>query len=380
MIIKNRNLFRITRFIILKFPVLLKFLSKLREPSKRILIIKTDAIGDYILFRNFIEVIKKSEKFEDYRIDLLGNKLWQDIAIKYDSRFIDNFFFINPDELYEQPLKIFKLGWRLYKNNYETVLQPTFARTLITDGIAGFAAAKQTIGFEGDTERINIKYKIKTDRFYTQKLLWSVKPGFEFERTKFFFENVLKQPVVINGPSIPVEKREKRGIVIFPGAGIFKRNWQKEKFLALIKLIIEQTTQKVYLAGGPAEIQIGDYLTQNLPQKSIDNFIGKTSLPQLIQLIGNATLVIANETSAIHIAAATQTKAVCILGGGHFERFAPYPQHMENSPLCIFEKMECYYCNWNCKFQTEETDPYPCISTISVQKVWSSILPLISVI
>jgi ADP-heptose:LPS heptosyltransferase len=377
MLIKNRNLFRITRFIVLKLPVLLKFFAKFRPTRKRVLIIKTDAIGDYVLFRNFIEITKRSEKFKDHRIDLLGNKLWQDIAIKYDSMFIDDFFFINPDELYEAPLKTFRLGWRLYKNNYETVLQPTFARTLITDGIAGFTAARQIIGFEGDTERINIKYKIKTDRFYTQSLLLSATPQFEFERSKFFFEKVLNQPIVINGPSIPVESGQRQGIVIFPGAGIFKRSWQKEKFRDLIKLIIEQTKHKVYLAGGLAEIQIGDYLTEGLPQKSIDNFIGKTSLPQLIELIGNATLIIANETSAIHIAAATQTKAVCILGGGHFGRFAPYPQYIDNSPLCIFEKMECFNCNWNCKFQTEETDPYPCISIISVQKVWSSILPLL---
>jgi len=74
---------------------------------------------------------------------------------------------------------------------------------------------------------------------------------------------------------------------------------------------------------------------------------------------------------------ATQTKAVCILGGGHFGRFAPYPGHLTNKPTCIFEKMDCYNCNWDCKFKTAENIPYPCISGVSLDKVWQTVLQLL---
>src|SRR6185312_15625328 len=149
--------------------------------------------------------------------DLLGNNLWKDLTLKYDSPFVSNFFFIDPDGLYESSLKVLKLGWRLFKNNYEAVLQPTFARTLINDGLAGLTAAKQIVGFSGDTERINIKYKTGTDRFYTEKLSLPAGIDFEFERSKFFFENVLNQPVAINGPYILVENSKRQGIILFPG-------------------------------------------------------------------------------------------------------------------------------------------------------------------
>jgi ADP-heptose:LPS heptosyltransferase len=374
---KNRNLFRITRFILLNLPGLLEFFSKFREPRKRLLIIKTDAIGDYILFRNFLEIVKGAETFKGYQIDLLGNNLWSDIALQYDRQFIDEFLFITPDNLYEAPLKTMKLGWELFKNNYETVLQPTYARTFINDGLGAFTAAKQIIGFEGDTERISAKYKAKTDEFYTQRLQLPGDISFEFDRSRFFFESVLKHPVNISAPFLPAKNEGKYGIVIFPGAGVSKRGWEKEKFLDLIKLVKKRSSEPVFLAGGPEELQTGDYLTANLPPKSVDNLIGKTSLVQLIDLIGNAALVIANETSAIHIAAAVKTKSVCILGGGHFGRFAPYPEHMENKPLCVFEKMECYHCNWNCIFKTGENEPYPCVSTISLEKVWQAVVPLL---
>jgi ADP-heptose:LPS heptosyltransferase len=371
--IKNRNLFRITRFILLKLPGLLKFIAGKRKPQKRLLIIKTDAIGDYVLFRNFIEIVKNSDTFKDCEIHLLGNELWREIAVKYDGPYISEFIFINPDTFYDRPLETLKSGWRLFKNNYRAVLQPAYSRTFITDGLAAFSAAAQIAGFEGDVERINIKYKVKTDKFYTQLLPLPKNINFEFGRTRFFFETVLQQAIGIHAPFMPIAGRAGDGIVIFPGAGILKRSWEAGKFLSLIKLIRLHTSQPVYLAGSPAEAKIGDYLTENLPAGSVNNLMGKTSLLQMIELVANAGLVIANETSAIHIAAATNTKAVCILGGGHFGRFAPYPETIESGPVCIYKKMDCYNCNWNCIFQTNENERYPCVCNVGLEQVWNAV-------
>lgn len=369
---ENRNLFRLTRFILLKLPLLFRFFAKYRSPKKRLLIIKTDAIGDYILFRNFIEAVKRAKQYENYELDLLGSTLCRDIALTYDAVFVNRFFFIPSDD-YHSPLKTLKLGWALFCRNYQTVLQPTYTRTFITDGLAGLTAAKQIIGFEGDTERIFPKYKVKTDRFYTEKLLLPESISFEFDKHRFYFESILKQVVELYGPTIPFNQTSQKGIVIFPGAGIPKRNWEPAKFLELIKLISTQTVQTIYLAGGPSEVNIGNYLTENLPTGTVINLINKTSLPQLIDLIGNADFIVSNETSAVHIAAATQTKAVCILGGGHFGRFAPYPEYMLSKPLCVYYKMDCYYCNWACKFITAKTDPHPCIGNVGLDAVWQAV-------
>jgi len=374
--ISNRNLFRITRFLIFRLPPLFRFIAKFRTPKKRLLIIKTDAIGDYILFRNFIEVVGNSELFKDYEIHFLGNVLWQDLAQQYDQQFVNGFIFINSEALYDAPIRTFKLGVRLFVNNYAAVLHPTFSRTFITTGMATLTGAKKIIGFSGNTERIREDYKRKTDKFYTQLLDLPPTIYSEFERSRFFFETVLGQPIPINGPELPVEVSNKNGIVIFPGSGVVKRSWEPDKFLALLQLILQNTTQSIYLAGSDAEVDLCSYLAKDLPEDRIHNLAGKTSLTQLVSLIANANLLISNETSAIHIAAATNTKSVCILGGGHFNRFLPYQDGAENKPLCVYHEMECYNCDWNCKFITNENDPYPCISAISVESVWDQTINL----
>jgi len=368
--IKNRNLFRLSRFVIFNFPKLLRILSKFCTPKKRVLLIKTDAIGDYILFRNFIEVVKKSDQFKDYEIDLLGNELWKDVALEYDTASISEFIFVRPNALLEAPLQIFKLGWGLFRKNYHTVLQPTYSRTLIADGLAAFTAAKEIIGFESDYEGILKKYKKRTDKFYTAKLMLPPDVYFEFDRTKYFFENILNQNIDLKGPKLDIAESERSGIMIFPGAGSIKRSWSVQNFMALTRLIMDDTSHQIYAAGGPSEQAAGDYLTENLPPERFTNLIGKTSLPELIRHIASSALIISNDSSAIHIAAATGTPSVCILGGGHYERFAPYPSHIENGPVCVYYKMPCYYCNWICKFETLGDEPFPCIANVELAEVW----------
>jgi ADP-heptose:LPS heptosyltransferase len=371
--IQNRNLFRLTRFVLLTLPKILRFFGRFRKPAKRILLIKTDAIGDYILFRNFIELTKLSEKYRGYQIDLLGNQLWEGVTVQYDSGFLNKAYFIRPGSFYEAPLKTFKLGWQLFINNYEVVLQPTYTRVFITDGLAALSAAKQIIGYQSDNEGITARYKNKTDRFYTQLLPLPDGIYFEFHRTRYFFETVLGSSLPIKQPVITTPNNSRNGIAILPGAGAFKRGWEKEKFLELITLLRRQTPQPIYLVGGPGEVENGKYLMQNLPAGSVEDRINKTSLPQLIELIGSSTLLISNETGATHMAVATQTPSVCILGGGHFERFAPYPDDVTCKPVCVYEKMPCYYCNWLCIYKTEAQQPFPCISAVTVDNVWQAV-------
>ncbi|MES2377213.1 MAG: glycosyltransferase family 9 protein [Bacteroidota bacterium] len=379
MVIKNRNLFRITRFVLLKLPYLLRFFYKFKTPRKKILIIKTDAIGDYVLFRNFLEVIRHSEKYKDHEIDLLGNAAWQDIALWYDKPFISNFFFTKPFDLYESPVQTFKLGWKLYKQNYSEVLQPSYTRTIIIDGLAALTGTQNITGFVSDNEALPPKQKAKTDLFYSKLITLPKDYYFEFDRTRYFFEQVLNEHVDLAGPSFPAKDNKKQGVTIFLGAGNSKRGWQTENYLELMMLITDQTQRPIHLVGGPEMEETGDYLEELMPEDAIINLVGKTTLPKLIDHIARTELVICNETSAVHIAAACNTKAVCIVGGGHFERFAPYPEHVYNRTTFVFEKMPCYYCNWLCIYNTAADEPFPCIGNINLEKVWRATLPLLPV-
>jgi ADP-heptose:LPS heptosyltransferase len=108
----------------------------------------------------------------------------------------------------------------------------------------------------------------------------------------------------------------------------------------------------------------------------ITNLIGATSLSELASIIKGARLLIANETSAIHIAAAVSTSAICVLGGGHYGRFMPYRIEVETDrpmPVEVIHQMDCFGCNWQCIYDVSPGHPMPCIERISVEDVWEAI-------
>ena len=64
--------------------------SPSNNSSNKLLIVKLDEIGDYILFRNLLKFIREANKFRDYSITLCGNKAWKEIFDLYDSEFVEN--------------------------------------------------------------------------------------------------------------------------------------------------------------------------------------------------------------------------------------------------------------------------------------------------
>lgn len=96
------------------------------------------------------------------------------------------------------------------------------------------------------------------------------------------------------------------------------------------------------------------------------NLCNKTSVILLSKVIEDANMLIGTDSCAIHIAAAVGTNNLCIMGGGQYGRFYPYGDLNINK--IIFSKMECYGCEWRCKYNKAL-----CIQDILVEDVWKMI-------
>ena len=180
--------------------------------------------------------------------------------------------------------------------------------------------------------------------------------------------------------SLPaVDPALKYDYILFPGAGSPKRRWPVASFAQIATRIYQATGWKGLICGGPGEEQLGDELLKktNVPLK---NIVGTTSLAELATLITNARLLISNDTSAIHIAAAVATPSVCLVGGGQFGRFLPYALEKKaimQLPLAVFHKMPCFNCDWHCKYPLQKNEAAPCIANIAVEDVWKQVEPLL---
>ncbi|MED6339601.1 MAG: glycosyltransferase family 9 protein, partial [SAR324 cluster bacterium] len=156
------------------------------------------------------------------------------------------------------------------------------------------------------------------------------------------------------------------------------REWGIDSYTTIAQLIYKHTGWVGIISGVEKDFNLGEKI-KSLSGVPLENLAGKTSISELASLLGKSHLVISNETGTAHISSAVGTPTVCILGGGHFDRFAPYPELSggTNSLKVVYHKMPCYNCNWECIFYIKKDEAAQCIQNVSVDAVWNEVEKII---
>jgi ADP-heptose:LPS heptosyltransferase len=307
-------------------------LKKQVRTDKSLLIIRLDSIGDYILFRNFLELLRNHEKYRNYKITLCGNVIWKDIAINYDNKFLDEFVWIDRFKFRSNIFYKYKILKNLYQKGFEIVIETIFTRELLYgDLLVKACHSKVSIGSLPSPNK-DFKTRVFTNSFYS-KLINTVNENlFEFERNKRFFSSLLDLKINIKKPYFNWERSiydgTKNYMVIFPGAKDDFRRWSKDNFAGIVNYLIDNYNYKIIICGSKSEIPIAKYISNKVNSSRVLNLTGGITVNKLIEIIGNAELLISNETVAPHIAVAVNCEFICISNGNHFGRFHPYPSNI----------------------------------------------------
>ncbi len=193
------------------------------------MIVRLDAIGDYVLFRYYIEIVKKSEKYKDYSITLLGNISWKSISNELDKEIIDEFLWLDRNKF----IKDFKYRYtklqEITSKEYEVLLNPVYSREFfLGDSISKLVCAKEKITSKGDLSNIEKWQKDLTDNYFTNLIEAKNDVLFEFDRNKEFFENLFDINLDIIKPYIELKDKNlgfslpKNYVVFFIGASAFQ--------------------------------------------------------------------------------------------------------------------------------------------------------------
>lgn len=309
-----------------------------------LLIVKLDGIGDYVLFRNFIQKIRESEKYKDCRITLCANIKVKDLALSLDMDWIDDFVWIDKERFMKSFVYKMRISLLLRFSRFETVIHPTYSRDILSDLIVRVTDAKIRIGDKGDLSNIKIPQKEITDQYYTLLVDTGEEVTFEFLRTKKFMEKLLTVFIDLKKPEIILPKNEaskadqsRNLAVLFPSASNIKRRWSTEHFAKLAEYIASQYGYEIAVCGARSDKPLADELLALLPHLHISDCTG-SSLSELASILAQAKIVIANDTSAMHMACAVNTNVVCISGGRHFGRYTPYPHSVYEQCLTVYPK------------------------------------------
>ncbi len=310
------------------------------KTQKTVLIVNLYTIGDYILFRNFLQYVK--EEYNEFKIVLCGNTIWKELSEYFDKSYINEFIWIDVDKFISSPSYRFSILKKARAYTYSIALHPCYSRSFFMgDQIIKNVVAKRKIGSKCEKSRFSFFKRLTSDRYYTQLMNTPEENIFEFERYRIFFEDLYRRKLPVSKPQLPLLSienpvKEKRYAVIVPGASSKLREWSPKNFAEIANFLWRRFSYKSVLIGGPKDQDIARQMLSCFNVDNMINMVGKVSFLKVIRIIQDSDLIVANETGIVHLGVALNKKILCISNGNHFGRYAPYPPSIYDGVYYIF--------------------------------------------
>ncbi len=303
---------------------------------RRVLIVRLDAIGDYILFRNVLRFIRYSSAYRNAYLTVLGNPAWRSLAETFDNDCADEWLWVEqrgnlfrksmenlvPRSIWHRRVAQTQAAFRkqLLQRRFDEVLSLQPIRDpLLDELVAGLAPS--VIGLRGPGGM---------DSAYTRLLEPGQNP-FVFLRNRCAAANLTGEPCEVPlVMDIPRRVPSEPKLMLFPGASHWTKRWPLGRFAAAGRHFLSRGHGTVCVAGGPADVARIHALACRIgaPER-VFVWNGNRSLAAFAAEMASCSAVVTNDTMALHLAAAVGTPAVGIVNGvSGRDAFWPYPSSL----------------------------------------------------
>ena len=337
--------------------------SGLRHIFKRILIVRTDRIGDVLLSTPVIRALR--EQYSNAYIAMMISPYTKDII--EGNPYLDEAIIYDKDNRHKSWMSSVKFSLALRKKKFDLaiILHPTNRAHLMTflAGIRTRAGYDRKLGF------------LLTDRIkHIKQFGEKHELEYNFDLLKYFGistqDKELFMPIRQESELWAEELFNQLGInekdallAIHPGASCPSKIWPGERFAEAADRLVEKYGFRVVLVSGPKDMALAERVIRRMRHPAI-NLAGKTSVSQLASVLKRCKLFISCDSGPVHIASAVGTPVISIFGrnqkGLSPKRWGP----VGKKDCVIHKEVGCIEClAHNCK------KDFACLKAISVDEV-----------
>jgi heptosyltransferase-2 len=156
-------------------------------------------------------------------------------------------------------------------------------------------------------------------------------------------------------------------IGVNPGAAYGSAKcWLPERFREVIVKLIKDPNRIVLCFGDRAGASLVSEICQGLT-KQVINLAGKTTLRELMALIGKCKALLTNDSGPMHIASALHVPLVALFGSTDYVKTGPY-----HGETVIYKNVECAPC-----FKRVCPIDFRCMARISSEEVYQAVVKAI---
>lgn len=368
-----------------------------RRAARSLLVLRPDNLGDVVLFsgtfrhlRALYPAAEITVCVKRYALNLLEHCPYIDRVVVWEDLLhpLPAAFRFRGRQQVENVLK--KLRCMLSRQ-FDAVLVPVRSPTREMHQLTGAFRSIERIGIAGDPCNCLPGNDILSAAVYTSRM--ELFPGRELDQeleVNRDFLRFLGADVVVKEvwPEFWTDAADRRwatnhvgsssGVItlgIAPGVTSAPKTQYPAERLVQAIADLHGCPIGVVVFGGPAEIpackETAKLLAGAAGVQSVRNLAGQSTVRQLVEGLRQCDLVLAEDTAALHIATALRKPTVGILGGGHFGRFYPWGDH--DTSRVVNRPMDCYGCNWKCRYETVR-----CVQEIAPEQITRELQHLLS--
>ncbi|MCI8479249.1 MAG: glycosyltransferase family 9 protein [Oscillospiraceae bacterium] len=356
-----------------------------RYHSQKVILFRLDLIGDCTMFTSTAKAIREFYQNREMTLICLSisKPVFERLGI-FDKIITIDF---RPHVIDFEKLEY--LISELRKEKYDLLLQPQISKYPLADILGAAVKCNKRIAIETKPGNSSASWVRMVNFLYQKRIPYPRGIVSEFDYYGAFVRGLGYTGYQTTCPCLTYYEQhfiECDYYVLYPGGSLSQKFWPAHRFAQIANYIYEKTGLLAVILGVADEQWVSDQLKENLtPQAAMAtvDLTGRTSMSDVIDLIGNAKLVVSNDTSGVHIACATRTPSVVNVGGWHFKRFLPY--HIENVkpgdclPSVAYTQMPCYYCDWQWSIVGERNEeclrrlkcgePSECIEKVTYEQM-----------
>ncbi|MDD2731208.1 MAG: lipopolysaccharide heptosyltransferase II [Candidatus Portnoybacteria bacterium] len=282
---------------------------------KRILIVRTDRIGDVTLSTPVIKALR--DRYPDSYIAMMVSPYAKEIVEK--NPFLDEVIIYDKEGKHKKWRRSIKFALNLKSKRFDlaVVLHPTNRAHLVTF----FAGIKRRVGYNRKLGLL-LTHKLRHDKHlgakheleYSLDMLRCLGIDINADEKRLFI------PIKPESEEYISNLLEREGIkknslilAVNPSASCKSKMWPADRFSAVADKLADKYGMKVVIIAGPKDIKLAEQVTRNM-KCPVYNLAGKTSVSQLASLLKRCVLFISNDSGPVHIATAVGTPVLSIFG------------------------------------------------------------------
>jgi heptosyltransferase-2 len=280
---------------------------------RRILITRTDRLGDVLLSTPVIKALR--QEFAQSYIAMLVSPYTKEVLEGNPD--LDEIITVDKDGKNKGWLATFKLARVLRKKKFDlaVVLHPATRIHWLTF----LAQIPRRLGYDRKFEFL-LTDRIKHDKQFGQKheseyALDLIRYLGIVPKDKTLFMPINQDSekwadVLFNREQI---KNSDQLLIIHPTASCPSRIWPGERFAEVADQLAQKYGFKVIIVSGPQDMQKAEAVIKNMRTAAL-NLAGKTSISQLASLLKRSHLFISTDSGPMHVASALGVPVITIFG------------------------------------------------------------------